>query len=154
MSRVRSLAGSVAVVLVAVAGFVAVGASSAGAATITGGDKGGADIMVANGDVLSGALTNVGTFTIPAGVTATVDPGVPLSITAVHIVIAGTLDGTGAGDAGGQPGPNAQDPGNPGSGPGAGGGGGFGARACTRRAAAEQATAAQVVTAHLAMLVA
>ena len=54
MSRVRSLAGSVAVVLVAVAGFVAVGASSAGAATITGGDKGGADITVANGDVLSG----------------------------------------------------------------------------------------------------
>ena len=96
--------------LVAVAGFVAVGASSAGAATITGGDKGGADIMVANGDVLSGALTNVGTFTIPAGVTATVDPGVPLSITAVHIVIAGTLDGTGAGDAGGQPGPNAAGP--------------------------------------------
>ncbi len=127
MKRIRSWVAVATTVFVLVAGMTTVGGGSADAATISGGDKGGADITVSNGDVLSGTFTNVGTFTIPAGVTVTVAPGVPLSVTAARIVIAGTLDGTAAGAAGGQPSPNANDPGNPGAGPGAGGGGGFGA---------------------------
>ena len=126
MTRLRFAALLVALALVAAFGLSSV-APHADAATITGGDKGGADITVANGDVLSGTLTNVGTFTIPAGVTVTVAPGTALSITAVKIVIDGVLDGTGQGSAGGQPTTGDSDPGVAGSGPGAGGGGGFGA---------------------------
>ena len=122
--RISSLVAGAALVF---GGFVAVvGSAPAGAATISGGDKGGADITVANGDVLSGTFTNVGTFTIPAGVTVTVDPGVPLSITATKIVIDGTLDGTGAGFAGGVATTNSGDNGIVGEGSGPGGGGNYG----------------------------
>ncbi|MDZ7674571.1 MAG: hypothetical protein U5K30_05835 [Acidimicrobiales bacterium] len=93
------------------------------AATITGGDKGGADITVADGDVLSGAFTNVGTFTVPAGVTAQIEQGTPFSLEAEEIVIDGTIDGSGAGQAGGPTSAGTGVDGTAGSGPGAGGGG-------------------------------
>ncbi|MBN1667982.1 MAG: hypothetical protein JW862_12880, partial [Anaerolineales bacterium] len=67
---------------------------SALAATIPGADYGGADLVPADGDVLSGTFTNVGTFWIQAGVTVFVDPGTPLSIQADTILIEGILDGS------------------------------------------------------------
>ncbi len=96
------------------------------AATIVGSDLAGADLTPANGDVLSGTFTNVGTFSIPAGATVFVDPGVPLSITAQAIDIDGTLDGTAAGFLGGAPNAPGSNSGLGGAGPGAGPGGTFG----------------------------
>jgi len=103
------------------------------AAVIAGGDFGGADLTPTDGDKLSGTFTNVGTFSIAAGDTVLVDPGVPLSIQASLIDINGTLDGSGAGAAGGASVPNIPScadtgaiTGDPGSGPGGGGGGRFG----------------------------
>ncbi len=96
-------------------------------ATIVGGDLGGGDLTPADGDVLSGAFTNVGTFVVPAGATVYVEPGTMLSVTANQIIIEGTLDGTGAGYAGGvTPRGVPSEPGVPGDGPGGGGGGGYG----------------------------
>ena len=86
---------------VAIIGSDAVSPTPAEAATIIGADLGGGDLIVSDGDVLSGTFTNVGTFTIPAGVTVFVDPAIPLSITADTIIIDGTLDGSGAGSLGG-----------------------------------------------------
>ena len=74
---------------------------ASGATTHVGADLGGADLVVTHGDVLSGTFTNVGEFTIPAGVTVSVASGVPLSIQAGRIDVAGTLDGRGAGQPGG-----------------------------------------------------
>src|SRR5262245_6549954 len=102
----------------------------AAAPPILGADLGGADLVVAHGDVLSGTFTNVGTFAIPSGVSVSVAPGVPLSIQAHRIDIEGTLDGRSAGQLGGagRPGRNCtgNQPGLDGSGPGAGKGGKFG----------------------------
>ncbi len=95
-------------------------------ALIVGSDLGGGDLVPANGDVLSGSFTNVGTFHVAAGVTVFVDPGVPLSVTATEILIEGTIDADLAGFVGGATPPNPSDPGNPGGGPGGGEGGGFG----------------------------
>jgi FG-GAP-like repeat/Putative metal-binding motif len=61
-------------------------------ATWVGGDYGGADLTVADGDVLEGELTNVGAFTVPVDVTAEVKHGIPLVIEANEIIIAGHLD--------------------------------------------------------------
>ena len=86
------------------------------------GDQGGANLPPADGDILSGTYTNVGMFTVAAGTTVYVDGFV--DITAADVLIAGTLDATGAGD----PGP----PGRGSDGPGGdlhsrgGGGGGYG----------------------------
>ena len=75
--------------------------ASALKALVVGHDFGGADLVVANGDVLSGVFTNVGRFVVPAGVTAYVDQGVALYVYADEIDIAGTLNGAGRGYAGG-----------------------------------------------------
>ncbi len=99
------------------------------AITIFGSDLGGGDLTPGNGDILSGTFTNVGTFTVGAGVTAFVDPGISLSVTASNINIFGTLNGIGAGFAGGASVPNSPDgtSNDPGGLPGAGpGGGGYG----------------------------
>lgn len=104
---------------------------------IVGHDYGGSDLLPANNDILSGVFTNVGTFRIAAGTTVSVDPGEPLSITADEIIIAGTLDGIGAGNLGGDHVDNFQtlnctptlhdsNPGVPGVDAGGGGGGLFG----------------------------
>ena len=114
--------------------YIAIQAAHAGPslALIGGSDYGGADLTPANGDVLSGTFTNVGTLNIAAGVTVFVQPGTALSITAANIIIDGTLDGSGAGFAGGAPVPYTGGscpsglPGNSGAGPGGGGAGLFG----------------------------
>jgi hypothetical protein len=108
--------------------------SPAYAVLIVGGNLGGGDLTPANGDILSGTFTNVGTFSIPLGATVFVAGGVPLSVTASAINIDGILNGVGAGFAGGPSvnniSPNCQGSGTPsgiaGSGPGGGGGGLFG----------------------------
>src|SRR5690606_1191482 len=84
------------------------------------------DVVLADGDVVSGTFTNVGEFVVPAGATVTVEPGTALVVEAEVIRIEGTLDGTGAGHAGGT-GPDApMSNGAAGEGPGAGGGGTYG----------------------------
>ena len=107
--------------------------STATAAVIGGGDYGGGDLLPADGDTLSGTFTNVGTFHIAAGDMVFVDLAVPLSVAAALIDIDGTLDGTGAGSAGGASVPNipvcvpsGTVTGIAGSGPGGGSGGRFG----------------------------
>lgn len=72
----------------------------------TGGDKVGADITLANNDVISGIWTNVGTLTVPGGMTVYIKAYDGASygsvdITAQNILIAGTLDATGKGYGGG-----------------------------------------------------
>jgi len=76
-------------------------ATSGMKALVLGGDFGGADLVVSDGDVLSGTFTNVGTFRVPIGVTAYVDQGVALNVHASAIEIEGRLDGVGRGYAGG-----------------------------------------------------
>lgn len=104
---------------------------------IVGHDYGGSDLLPANNAVLSGVFTNVGTFRIAAGTTVFVNLGVPLSIAADLIEIDGILDGSGAGNLGGNGVPNILLPspcsipnntesGLPGEGLGGGGGGLFG----------------------------
>lgn len=95
------------------------------AATITGSNYAGANLTPANGDVLSGTFTNVGTFYIQAGYTVYIDPGVLLSISASNIVIDGDLVGNGSGYAGGAIVTTGAD-GNIGSGTGGGTGGYYG----------------------------
>ncbi|MCB9689420.1 MAG: hypothetical protein H6735_30565 [Alphaproteobacteria bacterium] len=56
---------------------------------------------MSHGDRLSGTFTNVGRFEVPAGAVVTVASRVPLEIEADTIVVAGTIDGTGAGEPGG-----------------------------------------------------
>jgi len=77
-------------------------------------DHGGADLTLANGDVIWGTHSNVGTFTIPAAATVTVkaydgsnriddwktETGTFILI-AQHVQIDGQLDATGAGFTGG-----------------------------------------------------
>ena len=64
-------------------------------------DYAGADFTPANGSTLTGKYINVGTFTIPAGITVNVEAGTLLEIHAVTINIAGTLNGDLKGYAGG-----------------------------------------------------
>ncbi len=94
-------------------------------ATIPGRDMGGQDLIPGDGDVLSGTFTNVRNFIVAAGTTVRVAPGVPLSVSAASITIAGTLDGSGAGYPGGAVNPVSSGDGYPGAGPGGGGGGKF-----------------------------
>ncbi len=101
-------------------------APSAPSALLIGSDLGGGDLIPADGDVLSGSFTNVGTFHVAAGITVGVDPGVPLIVMAEEISIEGTIDADGAGFAGGATNPVVSSAGLPGSGPGGGEGGGFG----------------------------
>jgi uncharacterized protein (TIGR03382 family) len=95
-------------------------AGTASAATLTG-DYGGSDLTVAPGDVLDGAITNVGTFTIPAGVVATVGPSGFASVDAQTIRVDGEIDAVGKGSAGGTS--SSQSSGTPGNGTGGGAGG-------------------------------
>jgi len=105
-------------------------ASPAQATTYTTTDFFGADLILVDGDVLSGNLYNIGLFEVPAGATVYIDPGVVLEVEADTLHILGTLDGIGAGNAGGVP----VDPviaggavdGAAGMGPGGGGGGSAG----------------------------
>ena len=80
--------------------------------TYTGGDKAGADITLANNDIISGVWTNIGSLVIPLGATVKVAPytGTPgnetaldgyIDITAKNILIAGILDASGKGYGGG-----------------------------------------------------
>src|SRR5947209_12402423 len=78
---------------------------------IMGADYGGANLLPQNGDVLEGTFTHVGTFLVAPNTTVYVEPGTPLSVSANAIRIDGTLDGDGAGYAGGAHGLN----GSPGS---------------------------------------
>jgi len=91
----------------------------ANAGIITGGDYGGSDLILSDGDILSGNFTNVNDFLISAGSTVFLDQGISFSIFANSININGTLNGNGAGFLGGENGHN----GASGSGPGAGEGG-------------------------------
>jgi len=71
-------------------------------ATTWSGDQAGADVTLANGDYVQGAITGVGTFTLPSGATVYVTPWNGsdygyVEVTARNIVIAGTLDAQRAG---------------------------------------------------------
>jgi len=105
---------------------------SAHAATLTGTDYAGADLIPEDGDVLEGTFTNVGTFTLSPGFEVTTSPGVPLEVHAAMSEIHGILNADAAGDTGGALTPvplSSADPGDAGAGPGGGGEGGAGA--CT-----------------------
>src|SRR5690606_34543627 len=99
-------------------------APSARAATYNSGNYNGADLVLADGDVLNGVLDNVGTLTLPAGATAYVAAGVTLELYADTVIIDGVLDATGAGHPGGAfIAGGVAVTGNPGQGPGGGSGG-------------------------------
>ncbi len=103
------------------------GASTpAHAADLEGKDYGGQDLVVANGDTMTGVFTNIGRFELPKGATVTVVAGDPLEIHATEILIEGVLDATGAGVGGGQGAQSTQSAGELGEGDGAGGGGNAG----------------------------
>ena len=79
-------------------------ASIARGAVLPSGDYGGGPLTVANGDVLSGVYTNVGLFSVPSGVTAsvaTIASGPNLTVYAATASIAGVLNGVGHGQPGG-----------------------------------------------------
>ncbi len=99
---------------------------AAHAALINGADFGGGNLTPADGDILSGVFTNIGTFTVGAGTTVFVMPGVALSLSANSIVIDGQLNANGAGGAGGAGGLVNPTAGSAGFGPGPGSGGGPG----------------------------
>lgn len=114
---------------IAALGALMLATTAANAVVINGSDLTGGNLTPGDGDVLSGAFINVGNFSIGAGTTVYVMPGVALSIAANTIVIDGTLnaDGAGfAGGAGGIGGSSTAPGGVAGSGPGAGAGGGPG----------------------------
>lgn len=96
------------------------------AADLTGTDYGGANLTLAHGDTVTGAFTNVGLFTVPAGATVFVGQGQPLAIYASTVAIHGTLDGSARGALGGGGG-NAPGAGFNGFGPSPGGGGSYNA---------------------------
>lgn len=116
--------------------------NGASAATIIGGDWGGADLTPAHGDVLSGTFTNVGKFSVEGARTVYVESGTALEVHAQEILIEGILYGDGRGYSGGEK-TASPDDGLPGTGPtppiggegggqgatidaGGGGGGGYG----------------------------
>lgn len=72
------------------------------AADWVGGDWGGADLVVADGDTLTGAFVDVGAFAVPAGATVRVLGPATLRIEASTITVDGTLDASEAGHAGGR----------------------------------------------------
>ncbi len=103
----------------------------ASATTWTGGDFGGADVIVQSGDTVSGVFTGVGTFQVESGAWVPVVGASALEIHAVKIVVASgaTLDASVAGHPGGPSSLNGQGEGlgttgvNAGNGNGQGGGG-------------------------------
>jgi PEP-CTERM motif len=112
-------------------------AGIANGAVILGGDFGGADLTLNDGDIIGGgAFTNVGTMSIAAGATVTIAAGVTFNVQAniINTGAGSTLDGRGAGFAGGAAVANNSSgcpatgtpTGNAGGGPGGGGGGLFG----------------------------
>lgn len=96
--------------------------AAANAALINGGNWGGANLVVQDGDILSGTFTNVGSFTLAAGTTGYLAQGSVFSLSASSIIIGGTLDGTGRGYLGGAVAPLNQS-GFAGAGPNGGAGG-------------------------------
>lgn len=105
-------------------------APSAFATDYTGGDWGGTDLVLTDGDGLDGTFTNVGRFEVPAGARVRIRATVPLEVHAQEIVIDGEIDALGAGRRGGGSGELGHDGYGPGGGTGAdfgdpGGGGGF-----------------------------
>jgi MYXO-CTERM domain-containing protein len=68
---------------------------------ILGGDWGGGDLNLQDGDVLEGVFTNIDELRIPTDATVYVQRDVRLEVYANRIVVDGVLDGTGAGLAGG-----------------------------------------------------
>ena len=100
--------------------------TAARAAVLASGDYGGANLTVANGDTLSGTYTNVGLFSVPAGVTgfvASLTSGPNLSVYASTVSIAGVLNGIGRGQPGGSGGAAVSGAGANGTGGGAAGAG-------------------------------
>jgi hypothetical protein len=77
--------------------WLVLGAAPAAATHYLGADWAGADLIVADGDVLEGTFTNVGRFEVPALTRVAVEPEVPLVVEADEIVIAGALFAKGAG---------------------------------------------------------
>ncbi len=73
----------------------------AAATTFQGADYGGADLVLADGDVLEGTFTNIARFEVPAGTRVGVAQGVPLAVEADEVVVAGHLTANGAGHAAG-----------------------------------------------------
>lgn len=107
--------------------------SAARAAVLPSGDYAGANLTVANGDILSGVYSNVGLFSIGSGTTAIVAAtasGPNLTVYAATVSISGVLDGTGRGQPGGIGGQVPSGAGQTGTGGGpAGAGAGVGAAA-------------------------
>lgn len=101
--------------------------SPASAATISGADYAGADLLPANGDTLSGTFTNVRLFSLPAGTTVFVAPGASLAVYASTVALHGMIDGAGRGEQGGAGGAaGGAGLGGFGAGPGGGGAAGKG----------------------------
>ncbi len=107
--------------------------SAARAALLPSGDYQGGGLTVANGDTLSGVYTNVSSFTVPAGVTGSIEAlpsGPNLAMYASTVSIAGVLNGVGRGRPGGGGGAASSGVGANGTGGGAAGAGnGIGALA-------------------------
>jgi len=112
-------------VRLAILALALLGAQAARATTWSSGDQGGANISLANGDILAGTYTNVGKLSLPAGATVFVSPGDTLSVYASTIEIYGTLDASGRGQPGGGGGPSGGN-GTAGTAVSAGGGGNYG----------------------------
>jgi len=67
-----------------------------------GADWGGADLVMADGDTLTGVFTGIARFEVSEGTFVTVAPQTPLEIHADDVVIAGILSADGAGHPGGE----------------------------------------------------
>ncbi|MBI4569480.1 MAG: hypothetical protein HY719_13885, partial [Planctomycetes bacterium] len=93
-----------------------------------GGDHGGVDWIISAGTTVGGTHTNVATFRVNSGITATIQSGNAFKVTAVTVDVQGTINGNGAGSGGGGlgSGGGAAANGNPGSAGGGSGGGGAG----------------------------
>lgn len=105
--------------------------ASAEAATISGGDYGGLDLIPANGDTLSGTFTHVGKFEVGPGTMVFVAPlasGTNLIVYATTVAIYGIIEASGRGQPGGAGGaPGSSGLSGSGGGTGYTGGGGGGA---------------------------
>jgi hypothetical protein len=96
------------------------GVSAPARAATYNGDSVPGDLQLQGGDSIIGDLHVAGTLTVPSGVTVAVRATDTVTISAAHIAIAGTLDGSGGAGFGG---PAAGGPGSSGQG-GCGGGAG------------------------------
>ena len=67
---------------------------------IVGTDYSGSDLIVADGDILSGEFDNVGLFFVDELVTVSIDVDVIFKITCQNAIINGVIDGAGAGEPG------------------------------------------------------